>query len=183
MFKHAAAGARSRPFVLVLPLTVALLGVSAFAGLQLAAGGSARGANDSPSPGAVSANTEICKSVKQAFAVHLYAGTQSTTFVDITGAAVTFTVSGTTNTCLIVSYTAVAESQDVLIIRALLDGTTPGNPTQRSLTPFHGTWDSGAATFVLTGVAPGNHTLTMQFRSFAGGVAEINNGTLVVGFR
>jgi hypothetical protein len=135
------------------------------------------------SPGAVSANTGICKNVKQAFAVNGYANTTSTSFVDITNASVTFTVSGTTNTCLIVYFTAVAESTgDESKVRALLDGTTVGNPPATALTYFED-WNSVSANFVLTGVAPGKHTLTMQVESFSGGLVEIVNGTLVVGFK
>jgi hypothetical protein len=187
MFKHAAAKARRRPFVLVLPLTVALLGASAFAGLQLAAGGRADDGPGAVSPDAVTANTGVCKNVKQAFAVHTYAITQSTTFVDITSntgpAAVTFTVSGTTNTCLIVYYTASAQSTGTAgYVRALLDGTKVGNPVQALVSYFSG-WKSAAANFVLTGVPPGKHTLAMQFKSYGGQAVELDTGTLVVGFR
>jgi hypothetical protein len=181
MIRHVAAAARRRPFVLVVPLAVALLGVSAFAGLELAAGGDAPPGD--VGSGAATANTGICKNVKQAFAVHGYAATLSTSFSDIAGAKVTFTVSGTTNTCLIVSYTAVAESSSTAgEFRALLDGATVANPAELTLTYFD-VWKSVAATYVLTGVPPGKHTLSMQFASFGGPIVEVSNGTLVVGFK
>ncbi len=179
---------RRRPLVLVAPVALVLLAVSAFAGLQLAAGGDVRARGSSDDPAAVartvaSPTAGVCKNVKQAFATHAYFASSSTAFVDIPGAATTFTVGGTTATCLIVTYTVTAEGDGAAgNVRATLDGAPAGNPVQ-SLVAYFDPWHSAQATFVLTGVAPGKHTLQMQLSSSSGNLVEIVAGTLVTGFR
>jgi hypothetical protein len=186
---HAAAKVRRKVLVLVLPLTLALFAATALVGLQLAAGDTARasgGGDRAPAtlgPAAVTAATGVCKIGKQAFAVHGYTATLSTSFVDVAGASVTFNVGGRGSTCLTVNYTAVAESSGTAgDVRAVLDGSTIGNPARSMLTYFD-SWKSTAASFVITGVSPGTHTLTIQFASFGGQIVEITTGTLIVSYR
>jgi hypothetical protein len=65
-----------------------------------------------------------------------------------------------------------------------LDGTTVGNPSRTYLTYFDPAWHRTSAAFVFTGVAPGKHTLSIQLASYSDGhVVEIDQGTLVVGFK
>jgi hypothetical protein len=128
------------------------------------------------------------KQTKQAYANHDdQNGTTSTTFVNIPGARVPFTVSTRGGAkCVSVLFTSMAfvstGSSDLLAVRALLDGAVAGNPSE---TQFEAESPSGyavshAMNFTFSAVAPGTHTIRMQFRSFSGGSVFIHRGTTIV---
>jgi hypothetical protein len=125
---------------------------------------------------------------KQAYANHDdQNGTTSTTFVNIPGARVPFTVSTRGGAkCVSVLFTSMAfvapGSSELLGVRALLDGAVAGNPSE---TQFEAASPSGyavshAMNFTFSAVAPGAHTIRMQFRSFNGGPVFIHRGTTIV---
>jgi hypothetical protein len=127
------------------------------------------------------------KQTKQAYTNHDdQNGTTSTTFVNIPGARVPFTVSTRGGAkCVSVLFTSMAfvpTGSDLLMVRALLDGAVAGNPSE---TQFEADSPSGYAVshtmnFTFSAVAPGTHTIRMQFRSFSGGPVFIHRGTTIV---
>jgi hypothetical protein len=110
--------------------------------------------------------------------------TVSTTFIDIPATSVSFTVGGTTKTCLIVvefSAEVVAANTQQLRIRAVLDGVTGGLPAEVVLQQG-GLASNQTAVFSFVGVSPGPHAVKMQFRAaFNGGgaVTVLKRNTLV----
>jgi hypothetical protein len=124
------------------------------------------------------------KQTKQAYANHAdFNGTTSTTFVNIPGARVPFTVSTTGGAkCVSVLFTSMAFVPPGSSVRALLDGAVAGNPseTQFEGESLNGSAVSHAMNFTFSAVAPGAHTIRMQFRSFGGGSVFIHRGTTIV---
>jgi len=138
-----------------------------------------------------------CFAPKQAFATHGDGNsTTSASFVDIPGATVPFTVGvGSPSTCVTIAFTSMAFApvDAILLVRAVLDHSTVAHPSDVVLDGDSDedgdgrTSRSHAMNFVLTGVAPGPHTITMQFASgtaVAGGQIGppvfIDRGTTVV---
>src|SRR5437667_459835 len=128
-----------------------------------------------------------CKVSKMAFVSHGAGNsTTSTSFVDLPGAVVTFSVGGTTPTCLMVSFTSVCfagQSGQQLKVRALLDNSVVSEPPE---VEFVGPGiaagaESNAMNFLWTNVAPGNHTVKIQF--VVGGTVFLHEGTTVVFYR
>jgi hypothetical protein len=128
------------------------------------------------------------KQTKQAYTNHDdQNGTTSTTFVNIPGATVPFTVSTRGGAkCVSVLFTSMAfvptGSSGLLMVRALLDGAVVGNPSE---TQFEAASPSGLAVshalnFTFSAVAPGAHRIRMQFRSFSGEAVFIHRGTTIV---
>lgn len=104
--------------------------------------------------------------------------TTSTTFVNLAPLSVTFKVGGTALTCMkvdVAAETFAAGTGELIVMRVLLDGTTeflPGEPQWSGDDDENGDgkWArSHAANFYLANIAPGNHTVTVQWRSFFGG--------------
>jgi hypothetical protein len=117
-------------------------------------------------------------------------GTTSTSFVDVPEASLTFFQGGTLSNCVIVNFSAMSfastASTALVLVRAVLDGVVVAIPPE---TQFSGDDDEDADfrwsrshdyNFVFPRVAPGSHTVTMQFRSSDGGQVFINRHTMVV---
>lgn len=103
--------------------------------------------------------------------------TNSSAFSDISSGNVTFTQGGDSAGCVIVTYSAesFAPYGRLLRIRARLDGSKVAEP---GAVQFSGDDDenedggwarSRSFTFIFPSVAPGEHTLNMQFRSSISG--------------
>jgi hypothetical protein len=102
--------------------------------------------------------------------------TSSTTFVDLPPLSVTFSIPGTSSSCLNVELSAVTfapgssdvASDEIIYMRVLLDGTTellPGEPQWSA----DDEWARAhAANFYASGVSPGVHTVMAQWRSAFG---------------
>ena len=142
-------------------------------------------------PQAVARST--CSTPRLSFASSdiLSASTTSTTFVDVPDMVVSFTIPGTTSTCIVVPYTSnVWTGRDELIyIRAQLDGAVNGFPAEVQLEgdsdeDGDGRWARAHAfSFVFPNVTPGAHTLRIQWRSFFGGTVLTHWRTVVVHHR
>jgi hypothetical protein len=114
--------------------------------------------------------------------------TNSTSFVDLPGASVRFTV-GRGAKCVSVLFTSMAfasRDDEVVFVRALLDGTVVAEPSE---TQFSGDDDedrdvaaarSHAMNFLFAPVAAGSHTVQMQFRSAFGDMVTIHRGSTIV---
>ena len=114
--------------------------------------------------------------VKQvAYATHGNSNlTTSTSYVDLPGATINWTVGGGLATCVLVMFNATTfdPGGNQLYVRAVLDGATIGDPGDNQIdggttTPAWGRTHS--AQFVFPSVSPGAHTLQIQFRSGTGG--------------
>jgi len=107
----------------------------------------------------------------------------STTFGNLPHAAITFTQGGRRATCVVVQFSAVAQSGvDRLEIRAVLDGNVIATPPT---TDFASTTTPPAAnsySFVFASVEPGMHTVQMQYSSLDGGVVTVKDHVTIVQF-
>lgn len=129
--------------------------------------------------------TGSCKAPKVNFASNdVGVSTTSMVFANLPGAAVGFSIPGTARSCIVAEYSGQAFAPDASLIQiqVLLDGATAGAPGIVQLVGNDtGTFsDSYAMQFVWTNVAPGAHSVTVQWRSFNGASVSINKGTLVV---
>jgi hypothetical protein len=179
---------KRRKWLFALVIAVALV-VAGGSTLYAAGGGSDNGVRTT----GIASSQDVAvrcagKQTKQAYANHDdYNRTTSTTFVNIPGARVPFTVSTRGGAkCVSVLFTSMAfvapGSSELLGVRALLDGAVAGNPSE---TQFEAASPSGyavshAMNFTFSAVAPGAHTIRMQFRSFNGGPVFIHRGTTIV---
>jgi len=118
--------------------------------------------------------------------------TSSTGFVNIPNSVVSFAQGGTTNDCVIVTFTAeaIAPANRLMLVRSVLDSSVVAAPGGVQFTgdndeDFDGRWArSHAFTFVFPSVAPGLHNVKMQFRSPATfGNVYIHKHTVVVQHR
>jgi hypothetical protein len=129
------------------------------------------------------ATSATCNVGKQSFTSHGNGNsTTSTTYVNITGAAVTFNATARAK-CITALFTsmAFAPSPRTVFVRALLDGSVVGEPADTQFTGDDGAIArSYAMNFAFPGVGPGTHTVQMQFRSFDGGAVFIHRGTTTV---
>jgi hypothetical protein len=121
--------------------------------------------------------------------------TTSTTYVNVPDMSVSFTISGTASTCIVVSYTAEVYTgsdpnsligNEVMFVRARLDGAVVGFPAEAQFEgdsdeDGDGAWARAHAfNFVFPNVAPGAHTLRIQWRSIFGGTVVTHRRTAVV---
>jgi hypothetical protein len=115
--------------------------------------------------------------------------TSSTNFVNVPNGGVIFTQGGIGNGCVIVTFTAetFARFGRLLQIRAQLDSATTAAPGIVQLSgdddeDGDGAWSrSHAFAFIFPSVAPGSHTVRMQFRSaFSNEPVFIHKHTVVV---
>jgi hypothetical protein len=118
--------------------------------------------------------------------------TSSTSFVNVPNAGVSFTQGGTGSGCVIVTFTAEAFARvsRLLQIRARLDNSSTAAPGVVQLSgdddeDGDGDWARAHAfTFIFPSVAPGAHTVRMQFRSvFFFEPVTIHKHTVVVQHR
>jgi hypothetical protein len=129
-----------------------------------------------------------CSTVRLSFASsnNTSQTTTSTTFVNVPDMSVSFTIPGTTSTCITVHYTAVVwtGTGDRLInVRARLDGAVNGFPAEVQFAGFDGDNTLAQAhtfNFVFPNVAPGAHTLRIQWRSPLGGTVYTHERTAIV---
>lgn len=114
--------------------------------------------------------------------------TTSTTFVDVPDMSVSFDIGGAANGCVKVEFSAYvfAASGRLIIVRALLDGATAGSPSQVQFSGdddenADGKWArSHAFNFAFPNVAPGTHTITIQWLSFDGGTVFMHRRSMFV---
>ncbi len=109
----------------------------------------------------------------------------SSSFVDVIGTNVTFKQGGTTNGCVIVTFAAEAmvSTSAQMIVRALLETDAVCGPADVSFVPSSlqpAGLGARSMTFVCTNVAPGNHTVRMQFRFTGAGSVQLGARTTVV---
>lgn len=103
----------------------------------------------------------------------LNASTTSSNFVNVPNALISFTQGGAGNGCVIVTFNADAwaPSGRLLQVRTLLDGAVVAQPGLMQLSGDddennNGKWSRAhSATFILPSVAPGAHTIAVQYAS------------------
>lgn len=177
----------------ILSLAVSLSAVSLlFAGNVFASDGQPpKSESDSITPELITTGT--CAATKKtSFATNdINASTALTTFSDIPGMVVSFVIPGVAFTCFTVDYSAQAfapgGSAGLMMVRAVLDGVVVGTPGEYQfvggISAANDVYsDSYSNQWVFTNVAPGFHTVRIQFRSFFGGVntVHINKGMMTV---
>ena len=112
--------------------------------------------------------------------------TTSTSYVDVPQAKVGFRIGGASPGCVLVRFSAVPEANSFsnTAIRAFLDGSEAGLPFELQITA--GTDAAPQArryTFIFADVAPGAHTVSIQYRRLGtGGTADINAHNTIVWF-
>jgi hypothetical protein len=163
-----------------------LTAVYAFAG-----GGSGSGLASSESSVSPQISDSKCALKTMDVAVHGDSlNTTSTTFVSVPGAGVTFSQTGRAADCILVNFSSMsfasAGGTALLYVRAVLDGSRVLEP---SSTQFSGDDDEDGdvrwsrthdAQFVIDAVAPGTHTVDIQFRSLDGGSVTLHRGVTSV---
>lgn len=107
-------------------------------------------------------------------------------FDDLEGMSVSFSIPGTTNTCLMVAFTGEFNvgTDSEIAIRAVLDGKTVGTPSYASIlqASFNESESSAARgfNFFFSGVTPGPHTVKVQWRSGFGNTVTVFRRSMVV---
>jgi hypothetical protein len=139
--------------------------------------------------------TGTCKATKISFATvdaPPAISTTSAAFVDMPGMSVTFKILGTVNVCVKVEFSAYTfaanapVANQLMMVRALMDGATVGSPAEVQFSgdddeDADGDWArSHAFNFVLPTVAPGTHTIKIQWRSFFGGTVFAHSRSMFV---
>jgi hypothetical protein len=116
------------------------------------------------------------------------AATQSTTFVNVANAVVSFTVGGTAASCVFVRYAAETDAPagpGGIDVRLLLDGTTVALPGTVSWVRDH-EFDGFSAQsfeFIVPTVSPGSHVARVQWRSIDGQSIQFGVRTLTATHR
>jgi len=110
--------------------------------------------------------------------------TVSGTFVHIAEAVVPFLQGGVSASCVIVRFSAETYSHNIAIVRAYLDKTTAALPNEVIYTGTDANFLVRARSyeFVFPSVAPGNHTVRMQFRSGDGEIVTVSRYNTTVHF-
>jgi hypothetical protein len=132
---------------------------------------SAAGAGDD-GQGAVTANVQPhvtgsnCELIKVDFATSsTRQKTTSTTYVDVVDSVIPVTIGGSSPTCLEADFTAQASApSSVLRVRAVLDGTTVGEPADVKLVTLSDANTHGM-NFFWADVPAGSHSVKMQYLS------------------
>jgi hypothetical protein len=118
--------------------------------------------------------------------------TSSGDFVDVPGTSISFTQGGSVSGCAIVTFSAesYAEFGRLLLVRARIDDASTAAPGAIQFSgdddeDEDGRWARAHSfTFIFPSVAPGNHTVTMQYRSLRYGRAvHLGKHTTVVQHR
>lgn len=112
--------------------------------------------------------------------------TGSTGFVDIPNGEMTFSVSGPAASCVIVSFSsnAYAAGRAAEFVQAVIDSSAVAKPGPVQFAASDGTYNFAKSfDFIFPAVAPGTHTVKMQFRSFDGQIVFINKHTMMLNFR
>jgi uncharacterized phage protein gp47/JayE len=178
---------RTRKFLLS---AIVIASVLAMTSVAIASRGHAN--DGSAMRSAASTNTVItgtCKAPKVNFATNdAGSSTTSSAFATIPGMSVTFTIPGSATSCIVAEYSgqAFAPSGALINIQAVLDGASVAAPGEVQLAGdtdenANSEWSrSYAMQFAWPSVAPGTHTVTIQWRSFFSSSVFINKGTMVV---
>jgi hypothetical protein len=107
----------------------------------------------------------------------------SDVFGNIPEAAINFVQGGNSPSCVIVKFSAVTFG-DQLLIRALLDGVAVPVPDEVLYSSGDSQGDAHSFYFVFPSVAPGNHTIRMQYRlANTPGAAIVQRHTTLVEHR
>jgi hypothetical protein len=107
------------------------------------------------------------------------ASNSTTAFANIPEASVTFAQGGTKPSCVIVRFSArthtdSSPANNVVVIRAFLDNTTAALPAEVGYSGDDGTvFRAHSFEFIFPSVAPGVHTVRMQFRNRLGGTSRV----------
>jgi hypothetical protein len=109
--------------------------------------------------------------------------TSSTTFVNVFQAKIVFPQGGAGASCVIVHFSAraFAFGTRTMNVRAVLDGSTIALPGEMAFATNDGANGfSRAVQFIFPSVAPGSHSVQIQFRSLSGeSVAMGRHSTIV----
>ncbi|MGH6788228.1 MAG: hypothetical protein ACRECC_00930 [Pseudolabrys sp.] len=133
-------------------------------------------------PGVV---TSSCTPTKISYKVsRAQSQTSSTSWETLPFAGVGFHQGGGSASCVIISFSAEAQaaSRDYILVQPILDNTTVCIPNENafSTSPEPTGLADRSMNFVCASVAPGNHTINMQWRTVHGGTATIFYRTLLV---
>jgi len=176
--------------VLLVPGMLVLLAPRAWAEF---AGVPAEAQSVAPAPALT--GTCIVKKVSFATSESIALGTTSTSFVNIPDMSVGFSMGGANPSCVKVEFSAFAfaantpVANQLLMVRALLDGVTAGSPSEVQLSgdddeDADGSWARAHGyNFAFNGVTPGVHTITIQFRSNSGGSVFVHRPSMFVNHR
>lgn len=106
----------------------------------------------------------------------------SAIFGNIPEAGFGFVQGGASASCVIVRFSGLVQANaadDQLIIRAFLDNTTAALPSE-VIYSFAGAAEARSFEFIFPSVAPGNHFVRMQYKSFGGGQVTMYQRNTVV---
>ena len=118
--------------------------------------------------------------MKALVGANFIADTTSTTFVNLGQTRVIFTQA--TAGCVIVRFSAEAGNTGagVMLVRAILDGVDVALPSQVSFAFNDNFGTARSYEFIFPNVAPGSHSVRMQFHSGDGPTVFVNNRTTTV---
>jgi hypothetical protein len=106
--------------------------------------------------------------------------TTSNVFSEIPATKTTIAQGGNASSCVIVDFSALVSASGAAFLEVRLDGNL-AMPDYSQLIVSNGSFEARSASFVFSGVAPGNHTLTFLFRSSSVGAAvNINRSNIIV---
>jgi hypothetical protein len=111
--------------------------------------------------------------------------TTSQTFVNVASTKISFVQGGSKAGCVAVTFAAEAESaaNEIMVVHALLDDVTPCSPDIVDFVGSSTAATSDAArsmTFICPAVAPGSHSIRMQYLSDGGGMVTLTRRTTIV---
>lgn len=100
--------------------------------------------------------------------------TSSTAFSDVSGSTVSFNTGGSSNSCVLVNFSAQAfapaDRGQILHLQAIRDGNITSVDGSIQLAAENASFsDAHAYNFLFTDVPPGAHTIKMQYRSQVSG--------------
>jgi hypothetical protein len=109
--------------------------------------------------------------------------TTSTTFVDVPATTTNIVQGGNSNSCVIVDFNGLvaAAANTALFVTAVLDDVV-GVPDYAQLIHSATTFENRSVSFLFPDVAPGTHTVKMQFHSSNGQIVYINRSTVIIRF-
>jgi hypothetical protein len=136
-------------------------------------------ASGTAAPAAITATCGVL--ANKAIASNLLSPSNNTIFKAMTETTVTFVQGGTAPGCVMVHFSAEVVSGSP-VIRAVLDGTTMGQPNEVELDTHNPTNITARSfLFIFTGVAPGRHNVRIEFRGqFAGESTQVRRKNTVV---
>ena len=140
-----------------------------------------------PTSGAMAAPVKgTCTPTKITFVASTTSAYNSTaTYINVPESGVNFVQGGTKPSCVIVQFFANENANGTgLYVRAMLDNVTPGLPNE--VAPLARDSDiyvhSAATTFIFNAVAPGFHSVKLQFRTSGGAQGYIGTRNMIVSY-